>query len=139
MTDELVLLGQSAAGALAQAMVSEVWNQARSLIMRVRLFRRDDPETASRHERWLDRDRARLMEDPDSAARIRQEWVTRIGDWLEHHPDAISDLKEVLQGLENLLPNDSTSAHVVAHQRADHGSFNQVAGRDVNNYHGISQ
>lgn len=135
-SNELLLLGQSAAGAMVQAMVVEGWNQARSLL--VRWFGRGGTEEAARQEQRLDRDRAILVAEPEAADRIRQEWMIRLVDWLEDHPESATELKDLLQAVEGLHPTDSTSTSMVVHQHADHGSTNQVAGRDVNNYHGTT-
>lgn len=80
----------------------------------------------------MERDRAALEADPDATEMVRRQWMTRIVDLLEEHPDAVRDLKELLRTIDDgRSATNSTTTHMSVKQRADRGGTNVAAAGNV--------
>jgi hypothetical protein len=116
---DIVTLTALAGNSLVQAMVTDGWEGVRHRI--ARLFGRGQPDP--KIEQRLDATRAHLVDaTPSEVEQVRSaqaaQWQTRFSDLLDDHPDAVEELRALVDEIRTALP-------VAA---ADHSV---AAGRDV--------
>jgi hypothetical protein len=125
LADELVSLASLAGQTVVTAAVTDVWGTAKRGF--ARLLGRGDPARTELAERRLEQAHDQLTGVPAAEleqvhAELEAAWRTRLLDLLEEHPDAVADLRALVEQIQAQLPAGAVSA-------ADHGT---AAGRDVN-------
>jgi hypothetical protein len=126
---DIATVAALAGNSLVQAMVSDGWEGVRHRI--ARLFGRGRPDP--RIEQRLDASRAQLVEAmPSELGQVRSaqaaQWQTRFSDLLADHPDAVDELRALVDELQALPRPMAAVDHSVAAGRdvnlsADHGSI----------------
>ena len=125
LEDAVLSLASLAGQTVVTAAVTDTWGTAKRGF--ARLLGRGDASRTELAERRLEQTRDQLTGVPAAdLERVRVEleatWRTRLLDLLEEHPDAVADLRALVEQIQAQLPPGAVSA-------AGHGV---AAGRDVN-------
>jgi hypothetical protein len=125
LEDAVLSLASLAGQTVVTAAVTDAWGTAKRGF--ARLLGRGDPSRTELAERRLEQTRDQLTGVPTAELeRVRVEleatWRTRLLDLLEEHPDAVADLRALVEQIQAQLPAGTVSA-------AGHGV---AAGRDMN-------
>jgi beta-phosphoglucomutase-like phosphatase (HAD superfamily) len=123
LTESLTALASLAANTVITAATTDAWETAMHRF--ARLLGRGDIDQTRVAERRLAETRDQLILvglDPENTrSALEAQWVTRLADLLEEHPDAEPDLRALVEAVQAVLPAAVVSA-------ADHAV---AAGRDV--------
>jgi hypothetical protein len=125
LEDALLSLASLAGQTVVTAAVTDAWGTAKRGF--ARLLGRGDPARTELAERRLEQTRDQLTGVPAAElerarADLETSWRTRLLDLLEEHPDAVGDLRALVEQIQVQLPPGAVSA-------AGHGV---AVGRDVN-------
>src|ERR1039457_6221335 len=125
LEDELLSLASLAGQTVVTAAVTDAWGTAKRGF--ARLLGRGDTGRTELAERRLEQAHEQLTGVPtadleQARAELAGTWRTRLLDLLEEHPDAVADLRALLDQIRAQLPAEVVSA-------AGHGV---VAGGNVN-------
>ena len=125
LEDALLSLASLAGQTVVTAAVTDAWGTAKRGF--ARLLGRGDPARTELAERRLEQTRDQLTGVPAAElerarAELEATWRTRLLDLLEERPDAVADLRVLVEQIQAQLPAGAVSA-------AGHGV---AAGRDVN-------
>ena len=125
LEDAVLSLASLAGQTVVSAAVTDAWGTAKRGF--ARLLGRDDPSRTELAERRLEQTRDQLTGIPvaeleRARAELEATWRTRLLDLLEEHPDAVADLRALVEQIQTQLSAGAVSA-------AGHGV---AAGRDVN-------
>lgn len=140
LAEFLAALAAAGGTAVVQAMATDAWESARSGVARL-LGRGEDPHRQEIIKAQLDEDAA-LLERADDVERemVRQElepvWRRRLATYLDQHPEAIEELRELIEQIRDRLPGEQRM--VVNNQLTvvrDHGTGNIVQGGDQHIHH----
>jgi hypothetical protein len=124
LEDALLSLASLAGQTVVTAAVTDAWGTAKRGF--ARLLGRGDPSRTELAERRLEQTRDQLTGVPAAElerarAELEATWRTRLLDLLEEHPDAVADLRALVEQIQAEMPAGAVSA-------AGHGV---AAGRDV--------
>jgi hypothetical protein len=120
LSAELVQLAQTAATTLVGAAATQTWNTTRTGFLR--LFHRGGRHDLA--ERRLDDTSGEIERaaDPAERDRVRAElvsaWQTRLGDLLEEHPEAVTELRDLLRTLGADETKNVHTTNVTAYDQA---------------------
>ncbi len=125
LEDAMLSLASLAGQTVVTAAVTDAWGTAKRGF--ARLLGRGDPARTELAERRLEQTRDQLTGVPAAKlerarAELEATWRTRLLDLLEEHPDAVADLRALVEQVQAEMPAGAVSA-------AGHGV---AAGRDVN-------
>jgi hypothetical protein len=125
LADEVLSLASLAGQTVVTAAVTDGWGTAKRGF--ARLLGRGDAARTELAEQRLEQARDQLAVVPAAElgqvqAELAGAWRTRLLDLVEEHPDAVADLRALVEQIQAQLPAGAVSA-------ADHAI---AAGRDVN-------
>lgn len=124
LTDSLMALASLAGNTVVAAAATDAWETTRHKV--ARLLGRGDRTRTEVAERRLDETRGQLTavggaDLVQAQAVLAAQWATRLADLLEEDPDTETELRALVEQIQDALPTGVVSA-------ADHSL---AAGRDV--------
>lgn len=118
---EVALLTQGAGATLVTLMATDAWQAAREGI--TRLWRRVQPDRAETVAGELAVDRedvlaARAAEDEEALGELRAQWQGRFRRLIAAHPEAVGELRRLL---DELAPADGAASSTISQQATASG------------------
>ncbi len=117
MEAEITELATRGATALVGLMVTEAWARVRPRF--AALFGRDRAEEVSLE---LDEIQGEIAEDPESSTGQTSQWQRRLRLALRNNPDAVAELRSILDEFEPKVPEQATTVNYINNTHNGGGS-----------------